>query len=75
MTDAQRATLSNTICGDAQAARELEDIMGLRTIRRIEPRGQDMIAFFALTKAADGFGGRHLRRRGFYFFLLASEGR
>lgn len=41
----QRATLSNTICGDPKAARELEQ-MGLVTIEGIERDGDRMIAFF-----------------------------
>jgi hypothetical protein len=58
LTDVQRATLSNTICGDAQAARALEE-MGLLTIQRIEPRGNNMIAFFDLTEAGDAFVDCH----------------
>jgi hypothetical protein len=58
LTDAQRAALSNTICGDAQAARELEE-MGLLTIRRIESRGNSIIAFFDHTEAGGAFVDRH----------------
>ena len=58
LTPQQRAALSNTICGDAQAARELEQ-MGLVTIECIEPDGDRMIAFFDLTEAGEAFVDRH----------------
>jgi hypothetical protein len=58
LTAEQRAALSNTICGDAQAARELEQ-MGLVTIEDIEPDGDRMIAFFDLTEAGEAFVDRH----------------
>lgn len=54
----QRATLSNTICGDPKSARELER-MGLVTIESIEPDGDRMIAFFDLTEAGEAFVDRH----------------
>jgi len=58
LTAEQRAALSNTICGDQQAARELEQ-MGLVTIESIAPDGARMIAFFDLTEAGEAFVDHH----------------
>ena len=63
LTAEQRAALSNTICGDPQAARVLEQ-MGLVTIESIEPDGDRMIAFFDLTEAGEAFVDRHYVVRG-----------
>lgn len=63
LTPEQPAALSNTICGDAQAARELEQ-MGLVTLEGIEPDGDRMIAFFDLTEAGEAFVDRHYVVRG-----------
>lgn len=58
LTNAQRATLSNTICGDPQSAYELE-AMGLVENITIETRSGRIVAFFDLTEAGDAFVDRH----------------
>lgn len=57
-TPGQRAALSNTICGDPSAARELER-MGLIRNVRVEERLGGPVAFFDLTDAGDTFVQRH----------------
>jgi hypothetical protein len=58
LTPTQRATISNTICGDAASARELED-MGLLRILRVEPGPRGRIAYFDLTPIGDEFVNLH----------------
>ena len=58
LTSAERATLSNTICGDVEAARTLERL-GLLKIDRIEQRGSTLLAFFDLTEAGEDHVSRH----------------
>ena len=61
----QRATISNTICGDAESARELE-AMGLLRITSIEPSLRGTIAFFHLTPSGEEFVNTH--------FVIRTEG-
>lgn len=54
----QRATLSNTICGDVGCAQDLER-MGLVTIRRVVDTADGAVAFFDLTMLGEEFVTRH----------------
>jgi len=58
LTPAERATLSNTICGDVETARALE-LLGLVKIDRFEERGGEPLAFFHLTEAGEDHVNRH----------------
>lgn len=58
LTAAQRATLSNTICGDVLSARQLEHL-GLLEIRRIDKTARGSIAYFDLTAAGEEFVQRY----------------
>jgi hypothetical protein len=58
LTHDQHVALSNTICGDAQAVRELEQ-MGFVVIQEITvPKGRE-IAFYDLTEQGDRFVDQH----------------
>lgn len=57
LTSAERATLSNTICGDVVSSRSLERL-GLIKIRRLHRIDGETLAFFDLTEA----GEEHVRR-------------
>jgi len=58
LTAGQRATLSNTICGDLECAQDLER-MGLLRIRRVVHTSEGAVAFFDLTKLGEEFVARH----------------
>jgi hypothetical protein len=58
LTRAQCAAISNTICGDADSARELE-AMGLLRITSIKPGSRGLLAFFDLTPSGDEFVETH----------------
>jgi len=58
LTHAQCVTISNTICGDADAARELE-VMGLVRITKIEQGTRGPLAFFDLTPSGEEFVETH----------------
>ena len=58
LTNAQSATLSNTICGDPQSAYELQEL-GLVENIEIESRSGRTVAFFDLTEAGEAFVDRH----------------
>jgi hypothetical protein len=58
LTPLQRATLSNSICGDAGPARELERL-GLVMIRRYSQYAGRPIAFFDLTPAGEAYVNKH----------------
>jgi hypothetical protein len=58
LTPAQCATISNTICGDADSARELQAI-GLLRITSVESGSRGQRAFFDLTPSGVEFVEAH----------------
>jgi hypothetical protein len=58
LTVSERATLSNTICGDLVSARSLER-MGFLRIKRVANDARGPLAFFELTEAGDAYVTHH----------------
>jgi hypothetical protein len=58
LTAGQRATLSNTICGELACAQDLER-MGLLRIRQVSRKPEGDVAFFDLTELGEEFVERH----------------
>ena len=58
LTVNERATLSNTICGDVESARSLER-MGLVRIDRVASSARGQLAFFDLTEAGGTYVTHH----------------
>jgi hypothetical protein len=58
LTVNERATLSNTICGDLESARSLER-MGLVRIDRVTSTARGELALFDLTEAGEDYVTHH----------------
>jgi hypothetical protein len=58
LTDNERATLSNTICGDMESARSLER-MGFVRIDKVTSTARGQLAFFDLTEAGEAYVTHH----------------
>lgn len=58
LTVRERATLSNTICGDLESARSLER-MGFLRIDRVSRNARGQLACFELTEAGEAYVARH----------------
>jgi DNA-binding MarR family transcriptional regulator len=58
LTVRERATHSNTICGDLESARSLER-MGFLRIERVAQDARGQLAFFELTEAGEAYVTRH----------------
>jgi hypothetical protein len=62
LTARERATLSNTICGDLESASSLER-MGLVSIEKVAKNRHGEVAFFGLTGAGEAYVTRHFAVR------------